>query len=71
MNLNILGSDQYVYKGDGSYIYFLRVGGYVFFFSGAIFYIVVNFCEKGSILMKISSNDFLKKEGNISVMKFF
>jgi hypothetical protein len=32
MNLNILGSDQYVYKGDGSYIYFLRVGGYVFFF---------------------------------------
>jgi hypothetical protein len=30
MNLNILGSDQYVYKGDGSYTYFLRVGGYVF-----------------------------------------
>jgi hypothetical protein len=30
----------------------------MFFFSGAIVYIVVNFCEKGSILMKISSNDF-------------
>jgi hypothetical protein len=42
MNLNILESDQYVYKGDGSYTYFLRVGGYVFF--GAKFYIVVNFC---------------------------
>jgi len=54
MNLNILGSDQYVEKGDGSYTYFLRVGGYVFF-SGAKFYIVVNFCEKGNILTKISS----------------
>jgi len=31
MNLDILASDQYVYKGDGSYTYFLRVGGYVFF----------------------------------------
>jgi hypothetical protein len=67
MNLNILGLDQYVYKGDGSYTYFLRVGSY--FFLGAKFYIVVKFFVKnGNILMKNSSIFFLKrKEYSIAI----
>jgi len=39
------------------------------FFFGAKFYVVVNFCEKGNVLMKNSSN--LKKRSEYSVVKFF
>ncbi len=39
------------------------------FFFGAKFYVVVNFCEKGNVLMKNSSN--FKKRSEYSVVKFF